>query len=103
MLEKKLPKKTLFYFDPPYYVNGKDLYLNHYADDDHQNLSTVIKSVEAQRWILTYDNVLPIKNLYAGYRQKKYSLNYSANKAVIGQELMIFSNNTYIPRHSGLG
>lgn len=88
-----LPQKTLFYFDPPYYVKGKNLYLNYYTDNDHQQIAKDIQSLHRQKWILTYDNVKPIQKLYAAYRRKKYNLRYSAGRAEIGQELMIFSNN----------
>jgi len=98
-LLKTLPAKTLFYFDPPYYLKGKGLYLNYYGDKDHQQIATEISKVNKQKWILTYDNVQPIKQLYNNYRQVKYTLNYSAAKANKGEEVMIFSNNIYIVKH----
>lgn len=98
-LLKTLPAKTLFYFDPPYYVKGKDLYLNYYEDKDHEQIATEISKVNKQKWIVTYDNVLPIKQLYNNYRQVKYTLHYSAAKANKGEEVMIFSNNIYIVKH----
>ncbi|MBA4241437.1 MAG: DNA methyltransferase [Sphingobacteriaceae bacterium] len=98
-LRKKLPQKTLFYFDPPYYVKGKDLYLNYYGADDHQDIADEISKVEKQKWIVTYDNVSPIRDLYDKYRQVKYSLNYSAAKAAKGEEVMIFSDNIFIAKH----
>jgi len=98
-LIKTLPAKTLFYFDPPYYVKGKDLYLNYYEDKDHEQVATEISKVNKQKWIVTYDNVLPIKQLYNNYRQVKYTLHYSAAKANKGEEVMIFSNNIYIVKH----
>ena len=101
-LRKKLPKKTLFYFDPPYYVKGKDLYLNYYDDSDHKEIATEINKVNKQKWIVTYDNVQPIRELYKNYRQVKYTLNYSAAKANKGEEVMIFSDNIYIAKPSML-
>lgn len=98
-LLKTLPAKTLFYFDPPYYVKGKDLYLNYYENKDHEQIATEISKVNKQKWIVTYDNVQAIKLLYNNYRQVKYTLNYSAAKANKGQEVMIFSNNIYIVKH----
>lgn len=91
-----LPEKTLIYFDPPYYVKGKNLYLNHYNPDDHSNLSKRIQSINSPHWILTYDDVLPIRKLYVGYKCKKFKLRYSAHKSSFGQELMFFSNNLYV-------
>lgn len=99
-LRKTLPSKTLFYFDPPYYVKGKDLYLNYYEDKDHQEIASEIGKLKKQKWIVTYDNVLQIKNLYTDFRQVKYTLNYSAAQPSRGQEVMIFSDNMYITKHS---
>ncbi len=99
LLCKTLPKNTLFYFDPPYYIKGKNLYLNHYAYNDHKEIAKDIHALKNQKWILTYDNVKPIKELYLAYRQKKYNLHYSAGKSETGRELMIFSNNLSITKN----
>lgn len=93
---KGLPQKTLFYFDPPYYVKGNGLYLNHYNDNDHEKVATEISNLNKQKWMLTYDNVEPIRTLYKMYRQVKYNLNYSAGIASKGQEIMIFSDNLLV-------
>lgn len=98
-LKRTLPKKSLFYFDPPYYIKGKDLYLNYYQDNDHQEIAIQISKLNKQKWIVTYDSVPSISNLYTNFRQKKYHLNYSAGKASKGEELMIFSDNLFIARH----
>ena len=97
LLSKRLQKNTLFYFDPPYFVNGKNLYLNYYLDNDHKKLSEAILALKEQNWILTYDNAKQIKNLYLSHRQKRYNLRYSAALTEIGQELMIFSHGLYVP------
>jgi len=89
--------KSLFYFDPPYYVKGKDLYLNYYNDNDHINVSHEIRSLKKHRWIVTYDNVDFIHKLYSGFRQIKYSLNYTANSFGQGEEIMYLSDNLYMP------
>jgi DNA adenine methylase len=99
-LGQTLSPKSLFYFDPPYYVKGKDLYLNYYNDDDHQQIAKKVNDLITQKWIVTYDNAPLIKSLYTNFRQVKYSLNYSAAKASKGEELMIFSDNLYITKHS---
>jgi len=99
-LKKTLPTKTLFYFDPPYYVKGKDLYLNYYNDQNHEEIASAIHDLNIQKWIVTYDNVKQIRKLYLDFRQKQYYLNYSAAKASKGQEVMIFSDNLFIAKHS---
>lgn len=102
-LRESLPQKSLFYFDPPYYVKGKDLYLNYYQDKDHQNIADEISKVSIQKWIVTYDDVSQIRNLYSYYRKKDFSLSYSAGSSnKIGKEIMIFSDNIYISNHKML-
>lgn len=93
-----LPKKTLFYFDPPYFVKGKDLYHNHYEPMDHSQVATTISRIREQFWVVTYDNVNPIRRLYKPFRKKLFSLNYSAAKASKGEEVMIFSDNLYFKK-----
>lgn len=99
LVKPNLPKKSLFYFDPPYYIKGRDLYLNYYQDKDHRQIASEIAKLSKHKWIITYDNVAPIQNLYSSFRHAKYSLNYSAAKANRGEEIMIFSDNLFISRH----
>lgn len=91
-IEYKLPNKSIIYLDPPYYVKGSSLYLNYYSDEDHKQIFKELQKMEKIHWILTYDYVEEIKNLYANYRKTDYKLHYTARTSVIGRELMIFSN-----------
>ncbi len=102
-LIKKIQKKnvnqnTIFYFDPPYYLKGPSLYMNHYKYGDHKIVSEKIQRMRNARWIVSYDNVSEIKKLYANERKKEYTLIHSAYEARKGQEVLFFSNNLYIPR-----
>lgn len=87
------PDNSFIFLDPPYYKKGPGLYENHYQHQDHLNLSTEITSKIRQPWIVTYDNVEPIRSFYSGYIQQGYDLNYSAQKKYVGKEIMIFSHN----------
>lgn len=103
-LRKTLPQKTLFYFDPPYFVKGKDLYLNYYENKDHKAISDEVSKIKNHKWIVTYDDVSQIRKLYPEYRKKSFKLNYSAgNSTKKGKEIMIFSDNLYIAKHPILG
>ncbi|MBI2075678.1 MAG: DNA adenine methylase [Candidatus Aenigmarchaeota archaeon] len=92
-INKSLPSNTLIYFDPPYYMKGKELYFNYYRRKNHEEISNKIKKINKHRWIVTYDNVASIRKLYKLYRKKKFLLNYSAGRSNRGEEVMIFSNN----------
>lgn len=93
ILKNKLPKETLFYLDPPYYNKGKELYLNYYLDRDHKLIAEEINKAKKQKWVITYDDVELIKQLYKKNKQINYSLVYSVGKLKKGKEIMIFSNN----------
>ncbi|MBR5686379.1 MAG: DNA adenine methylase, partial [Prevotella sp.] len=86
----------LCYLDPPYYVKGKDLYLNYYNDNDHREIAEAIMKYKGN-WIISYDAVEFIKNLYDGYRQTEYYLSYSAGNPSKGRELMVFSDGLILP------
>lgn len=90
---KKMKKDYFIFFDPPYFNKGKQLYHNYYNEKDHKNLSLKIKTIKNIPWIVTYDNVQSIKNMYSEYNQIEYSLNYSTGKKHNGKEIMIFNKN----------
>lgn len=96
-LDKELPKKTFFYFDPPYYQKGKDLYINFYEHADHVQISQLISQLKDRFWLVSYDNDANIRKLYSHFLQRTYELNYHAANAAKGTEIMIYSDNLVIP------
>ena len=90
-------ERTILYFDPPYYLKASSLYLNYYDFEDHRKVSDKIKSITNFRWIVSYDNVEEIRNLYADYPKKEYSFNHSAHSSRIGNEILFFSDETLKP------
>ncbi|GAB4514484.1 MAG: DNA adenine methylase [Allomuricauda sp.] len=96
-LDKWLPEKTFFYFDPPYYNKGKDLYINFYEHADHEQISQIISKLKNRYWLVSYDNNVNIRNLYQSFLQRTYELNYHAANASIGTEIMIYSHNLIVP------
>jgi len=96
-LNKSLPKRTLYYLDPPYYDKGKELYVNHYKHEDHVDIANVVSKLHDRCWLVSYDNVEPIRHLYNKFRQHQYSLNYSAAKSKKGSEVLVFSDLLTIP------
>ena len=92
-LEKNKYKNRYFIFlDPPYYQKGKSLYLNHYIDKDHKKLLKLLEK-SSLKWVMTYDDVSYIQNLYNKFKKNKFTINHSAFKARQGKEILIFSNN----------
>jgi len=97
----RLPARTLVYLDPPYFIKGKDLYIDHYDAEDHAVIARLVRQVRQQSWIVTYDNAPQIRALYRRYRGIKYELGYSAREARTGVELMYFSDKLDIPPPAG--
>jgi DNA adenine methylase len=94
--EESNNKNTIFYFDPPYYLKGPSLYMNHYDDSDHRNVSDRIKRIKNIKWIVSYDDILEIERIYSWVKledKMKYSLNHAAYKSREGREIMFFSDN----------
>lgn len=87
-----LNNEAFIFFDPPYYKKGSTLYVNYYKHQDHVNLMHKISNIQNHKWIVTYDNVEQIANLYSQYRMTTYSLTYTAEKKYSGSELMVFSD-----------
>lgn len=92
-----LSDKLLVYLDPPYFKNGSKLYLNYYKYDDHLALANFINIQSDYRWIISYDDVAEIHKIYRDRRKNVIHLNYFAHKAKLGKELIITSQNFFLP------
>ena len=85
------------YFDPPYYVQGARLYLNHYKPDDHKLLANYLAKIRNVHWLVTYDNTPETRALYQRFRVVDFSLRYSAHSARDGKEIMVFGPTLHAP------
>jgi DNA adenine methylase len=92
-----LPRHSLVYLDPPYYVKGEGLYEDHYIHDDHVKIAKLVASRIKQPWIVSYDNTPEITKIYKGFRTVRYDLSYSAQERYAGSEIMFFSKNLAVP------
>ncbi|MCB0490482.1 MAG: DNA adenine methylase [Cyclobacteriaceae bacterium] len=95
---RHLPKKTLVYMDPPYYVKGRDLYEDHYCHEDHVEVAKLVSTKIRQPWIVSYDAVKEIKRLYKGTKAIEYRLSYSAQDRYAGSEIMYFAKSLNLPK-----
>lgn len=85
-------ENSFIFFDPPYYEQGKNLYLSFFNQDQHISLANNILTLNDYYWITTYDYVPQINDIYQQANQRfAYNLNYSANKRGIFSEY-IFAN-----------
>ncbi|MEB2787349.1 DNA adenine methylase [Algoriphagus persicinus] len=87
-------EKVFLYLDPPYYKKGQQLYLNNYSHLDHLALANSISRLNPDyKWLISYDNVTEIRNMYPGLRQSCFNLSYTLQEKKQGSELLIFSPN----------
>jgi DNA adenine methylase len=97
-----LPKETLIYLDPPYYLKGKDLYYDYYTHEDHRKIAALVKKkIKRQKWIVSYDEVPAVCEMYQGCPRIVYELGYSAREVRHGTEVMFFSQGLIIPKLLG--
>lgn len=96
---KSLPadNNNLVYLDPPYFKQGKSLYLNYYSADDHRVLSDYLYNTVNFRWVLSYDNVYEIREFYKHFDLYEFQLNYTAQSVKKGSELLTHSKNLIMP------
>ncbi len=82
---------ALIYLDPPYYVKGRKLYKNFYHPDDHAHIANELRTWRQAKWVVSYDDVHEIRELYEGLAPLSYSLNYSAGRVALGTEVLFLS------------
>ena len=93
-----LPVSTLIYLDPPYYVKGQGLYRNFYEHSDHQQIARLLQLAKFPRkWMVSYDCVEQICEMYQLSKSLSYGLNYTAQSRYAGSEVMFFSRNLNVP------
>lgn len=88
---------TFCYFDPPYYVKGSKLYRNFYVHEDHCEIRDLLLSQRDARWVVSYDDVKEIREIYAALLPVTYALNYTAGTKTTGSEVMYFSDTVSVP------
>lgn len=90
------------YFDPPYFGKGKQLYSNFFSYEDHIRLERMIKNHVNCDWIITYDDVHEITNIYHHYVLKRFDLSYSVGVKRKASEIIIFKSLDMIPNATQL-
>jgi DNA adenine methylase len=87
-LSNKLKRNTFIYLDPPYFAMGGRLYKNSFSPQDHETLSCSIKDSN-HPWLVTYDDVPEIRELYAEHKITEKELLYSLQTKRSAFELVI--------------
>lgn len=93
----KYEKNAFVYFDPPYFGKGKQLYLNFFSYDDHVRIERMINNQVNCDWVITYDDVQEIADIYQNHILRRFDLNYSAAIKRKASEIIIFRKLNMIP------
>jgi DNA adenine methylase len=94
--EAELPPNSLLFIDPPYFKKGPELYTNSYKPDDHAKLAAKVICLD-RPWVVTYDDVAEVRQLYRDRRQFGFGINYSLNEKRVGAELLVVSKGLRVP------
>lgn len=81
-------KSDVLYVDPPYYVQGENLYRYYYRLKDHKCLAEAMTNTKAN-WLLSYDDHPVIEFLYENFNIRRHAFRYSARKPKNHNELLI--------------
>lgn len=90
-----IPADTFIFFDPPYYAQGKNLYMSFIDSSEHQKLFDNIQTLNEYKWIVTYDTAPEINDIYKSVNNSfTYTLNYTANSRRKAKEYLFANDNT---------
>lgn len=84
-------KNKFVYLDPPYVNKGKNLYMNYYNKNDHQEIANrLLRKKTDFKWMLSYDKNPLIEGLYGSCKNKlSFSKIYGTSKKNMN-ELIFF-------------
>jgi len=84
---------TFIYADPPYFEKAGSLYMNSFQLSDHEGLAHALNNLAAASWLLTYDNVPTVHELYKDRRRRTFELAYSAHRVMTATEVAVLSDS----------
>ena len=85
-------RKAFIYADPPYFEKAGSLYLNAFNEENHRQLARTLNDCASGSWLLTYDDVPQVHELYAERRRRTFELNYSAHRVTKATEIAVLSD-----------
>jgi len=79
---------AIFYIDPPYYIQGENLYRYFYRIGDHKRLAESLAKCKGH-WLVSYDDHHIIEFLYQDFFIRRHGFKYSARTPKKHTELLI--------------
>lgn len=98
---KRIPIDGLTYIDPPYYWEGKGLYMKYMSPIEHERLGSILK--DRTNWVLSYDKCKEIRKIYKNFCMMvnlncKYSVDViKKEKREKSKELIILPKERHMP------
>lgn len=93
----KYEENAFVYFDPPYFGKGQQLYLNFFTYKDHARIEKMINEYVNCDWVITYDDVQEIADIYQNHTLRRFDLNYSAAVKRKASEIIVFRREDMVP------
>ena len=89
----------MIYLDPPYYVKGRELYVNFFKEVDHIAYHKPYNKENNLNWVITYDNHSFIHNLYTNAKSLSYAYRIVQEQISKGQSYFFCKQDIIIPEH----
>jgi len=88
-------KDTLFYLDPPYWIDGQKFYQHEFSTKDHERLRVILGKIKG-KFVLSYNDKSEVLRLYRGFKicttsPVHYSMNNKRETVRRKSELIITS------------
>jgi len=98
----RLPADVFYYFDPPFFEKADRLYTHYFTEPDHRKLRDHILTEKAW-WLLSYDSVDRVRELY-GQVPTQVDLLYSvaSNAGQKAVQEIVLSNVNRLPEQTRL-
>ena len=97
-LPRRYDRKRVFtYLDPPYYSNGRRLYMNYYEDRDHRRLASYMQSQSTLKWLMSYDDSKFVKDLYTKCVISHIPIRYTLQRKRDAREFLIAPEHLRLP------
>lgn len=95
--------RSFIYADPPYLVQGDELYLDNLVWQDHQRLASLLGAAP-DNWLLTYDaDPRIVDDLYLGLRCAEFTTSHTVATQHVGREYAVFAPRLRVNSLAGLG
>jgi DNA adenine methylase len=85
--------KTFVYADPPYFEKSGSQDMNYFRPEDHAALAADLNRKAGGAWLLTYDDVPQVGDLYSERRMRRFGLHYSAHRVTKATEVAALSDS----------